>query len=198
MRPAGGAFSDPAPVVPGDGYKAYVPSAALDGSGRGVVAWYESKTVPDAGCSTIAARTFARGNLYNVAPNGSVTAAGVVGSNDGCIIDGGADVDDPIIAANARGDMIAEIRVSFHVRWASRSLATGSLTGFGETAANSYSPSVDIADSGRFVVGDVESGKPVVRFGVAGAAPGSAIEAGPALTGTAWAVARTAASSAEM
>jgi hypothetical protein len=192
MRPAGGAFSDPAPVVPSGGYKAYMPSAALDGSGRGVVAWYESKNVTDAGCSTIPARTFARGNLYNVAPNGSVTAVGVLGADDGCIAGGGAAVDAPIIAANARGDLITEVRVTFRVRWASRSLATGSLTGFGQTAATSYSPSVDIADSGRYVVGDIESAKPVVRFGVAGAAPGSAIEAGPALTGTDWAVARTA------
>lgn len=194
MRPAGGTFSAPALVAPSDGYTAFVPSAALDDSGRGVVAWYESKTVSDAGCNTILARSFARGSVYNVAPNGSLAGAGVVGSNNGCIIDGGAAVDAPIVAANARGDVIAEVSVAYHVGWASRSLATGSLTGFGQTAGLSYSPSVDIADSGRFVVGDIESSKPIVRFGVAGAAPGSAIEAGPALTGTPWALARTAAS----
>ena len=94
VRSQGAAFSAPALATPGDGYVPALPQARIDNAGRGTTVWRESTTLTDSSCDLIHVRAYARARVYNVHhcrhPD---PAADVVGSSDGCIIDGGAALD---------------------------------------------------------------------------------------------------------
>jgi hypothetical protein len=193
VRRAGGTFSAPAAITSGDGFNAGSPRVALDDAGRGTVAVAESMNASDMGCSTVPLRIFDRARIYAVSPDGGVTAGPVLGSDDGCLTEGGGQVDPPVLDVNGRGDAVAAVRAKNAVHWASRSLATGTFGAFGTSPAGGSSPTAAIADSGRVVVGDTEGGLALLRIGIAGSAPGTPITMSGALSGVPYAVAGIAA-----